>query len=144
MHPDTPVTLPTITAQQRQTLIALLHKAHRDTSHVRERADIVALAHALDLHNDAVPVEPVSAYGTSEVCPVCGQPDNCGDCDHTPVGNAAPGPYYIQPMTGTVHTDPACSTGTARYGTVPSSVPATEVEALIAAGRSKACRTCMG
>ena len=20
-----------------------------------------------------------------EFCPVCGQPDNCGDCDHTPV-----------------------------------------------------------
>jgi hypothetical protein len=20
-----------------------------------------------------------------ERCPVCGQPDNCGDCDHTPV-----------------------------------------------------------
>jgi len=19
----------------------------------------------------------------NEVCPVCGQPDNCGDCDHT-------------------------------------------------------------
>lgn len=20
-----------------------------------------------------------------ECCPVCGQPDNCGDCDHTPL-----------------------------------------------------------
>jgi hypothetical protein len=20
-----------------------------------------------------------------QFCPVCGQPDNCGDCDHTPV-----------------------------------------------------------
>jgi len=21
----------------------------------------------------------------SELCPVCGQPDNCGDCDHNPL-----------------------------------------------------------
>lgn len=21
----------------------------------------------------------------TELCPVCGQPDNCGDCDHTPL-----------------------------------------------------------
>lgn len=20
-----------------------------------------------------------------ETCPTCGQPDNCGDCDHTPI-----------------------------------------------------------
>jgi hypothetical protein len=24
-----------------------------------------------------------SEYGVSENCPTCGQPDNCGDCDHT-------------------------------------------------------------
>jgi hypothetical protein len=26
-----------------------------------------------------------SAYGTSETCSTCGQPDNCGDCNHTPL-----------------------------------------------------------
>jgi len=27
----------------------------------------------------------VTWYLAKETCPVCGQPDNCGDCDHTPV-----------------------------------------------------------
>ena len=26
-----------------------------------------------------------AAMAAAEICPVCGQPDNCGDCDHTPV-----------------------------------------------------------
>lgn len=49
---------------------------------------------------------------------------------------------HVQPMTGTVHQAADCSTGTARYGTVPSDLPAAEVDALVAAGRLKACRTC--
>lgn len=28
-----------------------------------------------------------SAYGVSELCPVCGQPDNCGDCTHEEEGS---------------------------------------------------------
>ena len=31
-------------------------------------------------------MEPAD-YAAMEHCMVCGQPDNCGDCDHTPVNN---------------------------------------------------------
>lgn len=37
--------------------------------------------------NDVVS-EYLSDYGVQyedETCPECGQPDNCGDCDHTPL-----------------------------------------------------------
>lgn len=49
---------------------------------------------------------------------------------------------HVQPMTGTVHMAADCSTGTARYGTVPSSLPTDEMDALVAAGRVKGCRSC--
>lgn len=32
-----------------------------------------------------LPMRILDAVYPSEFCPVCGQPDNCGDCDHTPV-----------------------------------------------------------
>jgi hypothetical protein len=30
------------------------------------------------------PIGSLPPPRTAELCPVCGQPDNCGDCDHTP------------------------------------------------------------
>lgn len=48
---------------------------------------------------------------------------------------------YIQPMTGTVHTDPSCSVGTARYGTVPAE-DAKEARSYVAEGRVKGCKRC--
>lgn len=50
--------------------------------------------------------------------------------------------YHVQPMTGVVHRDAQCSTGTARYGTAPGTLPAAEMVALIAAGSVKTCKTC--
>jgi hypothetical protein len=29
--------------------------------------------------------DPFAHLPASERCSVCGQPDNCGDCDHTPL-----------------------------------------------------------
>lgn len=49
---------------------------------------------------------------------------------------------HVQPMTGMVHSDPKCSVGTARYGTVPASEPDTKMHEYIAAGRSKSCKRC--
>jgi hypothetical protein len=37
---------------------------------------------------DMTPDTNITWAGTevnSELCPECGQPDNCGDCDHTPI-----------------------------------------------------------
>jgi hypothetical protein len=49
---------------------------------------------------------------------------------------------HIQPMTGTVHTDPDCSLGTARYGTTPATDDDSKVRANVANGRLKGCRRC--
>lgn len=60
MLPDTLVQLPTITAAQRQLLISVLETENRRRSAMgaRKAADsVVALAHALDLHLDAVRAE---------------------------------------------------------------------------------------
>ena len=57
MHPDTLVALPPITAAQRQRLISVLHRAHADPTWEAHRSRIAELAHALDLHKDAVPAE---------------------------------------------------------------------------------------
>ena len=50
--------------------------------------------------------------------------------------------YHVQPMTGMVHLDPKCSVGTARYGTVPASLPDEEMLAMIISGRIKTCKRC--
>lgn len=56
--------------------------------------------------------------------------------------NTTAAALHVQPMTGTVHLAADCSTGTARYGTVPATLPTADLDAMVAAGRVKACRTC--
>lgn len=36
------------------------------------------------LHDLARSIDPDPDQAPAEKCPTCGQPDNCGDCDHTP------------------------------------------------------------
>jgi len=50
--------------------------------------------------------------------------------------------YYVQPMTGVVHTDPNCSLGTARYRTMLASATDAEMDQAIRDGRAKSCRRC--
>jgi hypothetical protein len=52
------------------------------------------------------------------------------------------GTYYIQPMTGTVHTDRACSVGTARYRLSRAVGTDAEILAHIARGALKSCKKC--
>jgi hypothetical protein len=33
-------------------------------------------------------LQPLSALPSTERCPTCGQPDNCGDCEHAPMTDA--------------------------------------------------------
>lgn len=63
------VALPHITAQQRQTLIAALHAEHNRGPQSWAN-EITALAHALELHNDAVPVRTDVASAEIHGCRV--------------------------------------------------------------------------
>lgn len=71
MSPDTLVTLPTITAEQRQLLISVLELSVLAASGPH-RARVTALAHALDLHRDAVPVVLHLDSGPRDSSPLCG------------------------------------------------------------------------
>lgn len=124
MHPDTPVVLPHITAAQRQTLIALLDSiATGYNVDARRRSDAVRLAHALDLHLDAVPAEPpveedpARAYllgkhrTAGNTAPRCEHPDHIGPrterdqgCTGCTSGNAAPGIRTLHDGTEEEHT----------------------------------------
>lgn len=72
MHSDTPVTLPTITAEQRQTLISVLeNEVKRRGLGDHASDDVIALAHALDLHNDAVRAEPPAGNAAPDERLIC-------------------------------------------------------------------------
>lgn len=58
---------------QRGVVIGLLQSMLHETMHATPSGE----KREVDVH--------LGREAASETCPVCGQPDNCGDCDHTPV-----------------------------------------------------------
>jgi hypothetical protein len=50
--------------------------------------------------------------------------------------------YFIQSMTGRLHTDRRCSTGAARYYHSPALGTAAELEQAVADGKLKGCKRC--
>ena len=93
MNPDTLVALPPITAAQRQLLISVLEHA-RSQGYPGYAERVIGLAHALDLHRDAVPVPEHDGQGACDVHPGIhafrNDPDACIGWVDVPVENAAP------------------------------------------------------
>jgi hypothetical protein len=57
----------------------------------RDRALFAEAQRVIQEGNEEALAELLFRDISSEMCPMCGQPDNCGDCDHTPIWSADTG-----------------------------------------------------